>query len=313
MNLAVGAGALVMCTRNRPSQLAKRLLEFSQFRYLPVMILVVDSSTNDETQKCVHNMVSSFPTSLSYLHAKPGLPRQRNEGVEWLRENVINLQVIHFLDDDIVVQQDYFQVVAEIFTTHPKVIAVGGYDETLDKSLHSGGLRRKLGLGSSASGVILKSGIGIPPVPTSPIYRCQWLVGGMQSIHADVFNVTSFDSKLRMYGEDLEFYLKVSTMGDIVCSDRLPVQHLNDPSNRDSPRHVQLFHNGVRWYFAAHYPDRVNRWRVVLAALALGIGETLKFLTTFRHQHLGAAIGNFEFLFRLVAGKSSLQVVADEK
>jgi len=303
--------ALVLCTRNRPHQVERRLLELQQFRSLPLIVLVVDSSTDDKTQEIVERMSSYFPVRLVYAHTQPGLPRQRNYGVRWLRERLANLQCIHFLDDDIVVLEDYFTIVRQLFRELPDVIAVGGYDEQVANRRHSGRIRRVFGIGSKSTGVILRSGVAIPPAPTSAAHRCEWLVGGMQSIRANIFDLTSFDPKLRMYGEDVDFYLKVSALGDVVCSNQLPVRHLNDPSNRDSPRQIELFHSGVRWHFANQYPDRVTHWRVVLAAVALGIGETLKFLVTWQSRHLEAAIGHGEFLFCLIVGKPTLQVVVD--
>lgn len=313
MNLKSSVDALVVCTRNRPGQVENRLQELLRFRCLPSVILIVDSSTDDDTRKIVSRKSRHFPVRLSYLHTLPGLPRQRNCGVNLLRGEFPDLQFIHFLDDDVVVKHDYFDVVRHIFDEFPNVIAVGGHDEELQNTIHSGWIRRILGIGSKLTGVILSSGIAIPPVPTGIVHCCEWLVGGMQSVRAHIFDSISFDSKLRMYGEDLDFYLKASTYGEIVCSSRLPIKHLNDPSNRDSQRQIQRFHNGVRWYFAKKYPDRVIRWKVLLAAVVLGLGEIVKFLNTRRIRHLEAAVGNLEFLFYLAVRKSTLQVVADDK
>lgn len=313
MNLKSGVDALLICSRNRPSQVENRLQELQQFRCLPSVMLIVDSSTNDETRKIVSKKSRFFPIRLLYLHAPPGLPRQRNCGINLLRGEYPDLQFIHFLDDDVVVKHDYFDVVSRIFVEFPNVIAVGGHDEEIQNTIHNGLIRRTLGIGSKLTGVILPSGIAIPPVPTTAAYSCEWLVGGMQSVRAHIFDLISFDSKLRMYGEDLDFYLRASTYGEIVCSSQLPIKHLNDPSNRDSQRNIQLFHNGVRWHFAKKYPDRVVRWKVLLAAVALGLGEIVKFLKTRRIRHFEAAIGNLEFLFCLAVRKSTLQVVVDDR
>jgi GT2 family glycosyltransferase len=111
-----------------------------------------------------------------------------------------------------------------------------------------------------------------------------------------------------MYGEDLDFYLRIAKLGDVFCSSKLPITHLNDPTNRDTIREINLYHNGVRWLFASRYPSNVNRFRVLVVALALGVGEFGRFLSSRNKDSLRASAGNFEFLFRLLAKKKVLQV-----
>jgi GT2 family glycosyltransferase len=212
------------------------------------------------------------------------------------------------LDDDIVPNQDYFLILRGLFTSCPRAIAIGGFDKNLDFDRHSGLIRLMLGLGSTKCGVILKSGIAIPPSPKTELQKCQWLVGGTQSFRADLFKGHLFDPKLRMYGEDLDFYLRIAKLGDVYCSSKLPIVHLNDPMNRDTIREVNLYHNGVRWLFAHRYPKDVNRFRVLVVALALGVGEFGRFLSSRNKDHLRASLGNFEFLFRLIAKRDVVQI-----
>jgi hypothetical protein len=78
--------------------------------------------------------------------------------------------------------------------------------------------------------------------------------------------------------------------------------------NRDTIREVNLYHNGVRWLFAHRYPKDVNRFRVLVVALALGVGEFGRFLSSRNKDHLRASLGNFEFLFRLIAKRDVVQI-----
>jgi len=299
---------LVICTRNRSQQIGDRLREFCQFSYLPKTILVVDSSDNTATEDAVNNAANDFPTNLKYLHTKPGLPFQRNFGINWIFANINEIQIIHFLDDDIIPNQNYFFVLHKLFLACPSAIAIGGYDKDLNTQLHSGIIRRIVGLGTSKNGVILKSGIAFPPSPTMKLHPCQWLVGGMQSFRADIFRQQLFDPKLRMYGEDLDFYLRIAPIGDIFCSSELPVVHLNDPTNRDSVREINLYQNAMRWSFTMKYPNHVTRLRVLIAALALAIGEFCRFLKSGNKIHFWASIGNWEFLFRLATKQQVSQI-----
>lgn len=188
-------------------------------------------------------------------------------------------------------------------------MAVGGYDSDLNPNLSSGLIRRVMGFGSKKSGVILKSGIVIPSYPLSSRETCQWLVGGMQSVRAWVFDQLQFDATSRMYGEDVDFYLRVCALGEIVTSNHLPIKHLNDPSNRDSWREINLYHNGARWLLASRYPASVRRINVIQVAVVLAVGEAVRFVMTRDRKYLAASLGNIEFLYRLVRRKKVTQYV----
>ena len=44
------------------------------------------------------------------------------------------------------------------------------------------------------------------PFPNKKIMQTQWIPGGMQNVRFEVFKNELFDGKIRMYGEDVEFY-----------------------------------------------------------------------------------------------------------
>jgi GT2 family glycosyltransferase len=299
---------LIICTRNRSNQIEKRLDEYRKYPVLPSNVLVVDSSDSEDTKTAIHNVMADFPANLHYLHTQPGLPFQRNTGIKWVLSHIGGLEIIHFLDDDIVPDQNYFLTLRKLFDDCPAAIAIGGYDKWLNVDIHSGRFRRLVGLGSHQTGLILKSGIAIPPVPTQRIHHCQWLVGGMQSFRTRIFEFALFDDALRMYGEDIEFYLRIAPFGEIICSNQLPVKHLNDPTNRDSIRKVHLYHNGIRWLLAARYPKNISRPSVLLGAVALACGEFVLFLIKRNKFHFLASVGNWQFLGRVITGRSTLQV-----
>jgi GT2 family glycosyltransferase len=115
-----------------------------------------------------------------------------------------------------------------------------------------------------------------------------------------------------MYGEDVDFYLRIQTLGKIHCSVELPVLHLNDPANRESYRDICLYHDGVRWLLAARYPQQVSRSKVLLAAVILAGGELAKFLASGNKKHLRGAQGHVEFLVRLATGRQVLQTISNQ-
>ncbi len=301
--------ALIICTRNRDHQIKDRLKELLQFSTLPPVVVIVDSSDSIKTEEVIKQVSPQFPVPIMYLRSRPGLPHQRNVGVESARRNIPNLELIHFLDDDIIPGVDYFARIRQIFHDSAQIVAVGGYDSDLNTRQNAGLIRRIMGIGSKKCGVILRSGIAIPARPQKAIETCEWLVGGMQSVRAWVFDYMQFDATLRMYGEDLDFYLRVCDLGEIVSSINLPIKHLNDSSNRDSWREINLYHNGVRWLLAQRYPNRVAPIRVIQVAVILAFGEAAKFVWKRDWKHVAASVGNVEFLYRLLRSEPVVQVI----
>lgn len=302
--------ALIVCTRNRPNQIQRRLEEFSKFESLPSVILIVDSSDNFRTGVVVENISTQIHAHVFCVQSKPGLPYQRNIGITWIRERFPDVNLIHFLDDDIVVNSDYFANVRAICVEQIQAVAIGGFDQFCNPLQNAGITRRLLGIGSSRDGVILRSGIAIPPHPRSRAQRCDWLVGGMQSVRVSVFDHIMFDPELRMYGEDLDFYLRVCALGDVICSINLPIKHLHDPTNRDTWRENSLYHCGVRWLLAQRYPTKISRVRVLLGCVVLAVGHFALFVQTKNPQHREACQGNLEFIYRLVRKMPVLQSVS---
>lgn len=305
--------ALILCTRNRAQQIRSRLENFRHFSILPSVILIVDSSESGDTRKIVEEAAQHYSRPVLYLHASPGLPHQRNIGVRWIRKMYSEIDLIHFLDDDIIPDSDYFSRIRQICSDFPNVIAVGGFDSELNPKLHRSLIRRIVGIGSKRCGVILPSGVAIPAYPRDDIEKSEWLVGGMQSVRARAFEHVQFDASLRMYGEDIDFYLRLNILGDVVCSRNLPIKHLNDPSNRDSWRDIHLYHNGIRWLLARRYPDRISAIRVLQVALVLAIGEIVLYVRTADVRHRAASLGNLEFLYRVARRQPVVQFVENNE
>lgn len=301
--------ALIICTRNREHQIKDRLKELLQFSTLPPVVVIVDSSDSIKTDEAIKQVSPQFPVPIMYLRSRPGLPHQRNVGIEWARKSFPNLELIHFLDDDVIPGKDYFTLIRQICHDSPQIVAVGGYDSDLNSYQNAGMIRRMMSIGSKKCGVILRSGIAIPPHPRREIETCEWLTGGMQSVRAWVFDYMQFDATLRMYGEDVDFYLRVCDLGEIVSSVHLPVKHLNETLNKDSWREISRYHNGARWLLAQRYPIRISRIRVVQVAVILALGEAAKFIWTRDRKHAAASAGNIEFLYRLLRNEPVVQVI----
>ena len=111
----------VICTRNRVDDLDECITSLLKQRHLPDEIVVVDASDNNLTESLITAKGKLSKIPFQYVHTSPGLTKQRNIGV-----NVSNGDILAFLDDDVVLEQNYFKEVMKCFESDNEVSGVGG-------------------------------------------------------------------------------------------------------------------------------------------------------------------------------------------
>lgn len=114
---AGGSVSVVICTRDRPEQLAQCLRSLQNLSQPPHQILVVDNApTSDATRQ----LVAQMPDIQYVLEPRPGLSVARNTGI---RHSTGDL--IAFTDDDVSVHPDWITRLQQSFQDS-KVMAVTG-------------------------------------------------------------------------------------------------------------------------------------------------------------------------------------------
>ncbi len=112
-----GSVSVVVCTRNRPQQLAQCLLALSSLSQRPEQILVVDNAPADDATR---SLVAQMPGIQYVLEPRPGLSVARNTGIRHSTGDIIA-----FTDDDAIVHPDWSIRLQQGFDD-PKVMAVTG-------------------------------------------------------------------------------------------------------------------------------------------------------------------------------------------
>ena len=114
--------SLIVCTYSRPESVIQLLESVAQQSLYPNEILIIDASEDDRTAS---KLSATNYKSLTYFKVddeNKGLTRQRNFGIKKANQT---FDIICFLDDDIVLQKDYFEKL-----NHDKqrsdAVAVGG-------------------------------------------------------------------------------------------------------------------------------------------------------------------------------------------
>ena len=249
---------LIICTYQR-SQAIERLLEsVMEQKLYPDEILVIDASPDDLTKKLFGDKV--YPALKYHKVGKDdsGLTRQRNFGI---KHSSPEMEVLCFLDDDIVLEPDYFEKLVESYIKYPRTIGIGGrikddiawkkvsennkprFDEfQFDGYVRPLGqrnvLRKRLSLLSDKPPGIMPEfshgfSTGFLP-PSEEIYPVEFFMGGVASYKHELFLEINFSEKFIGYGlyEDLDFCLRASKIGQLYVNTAAKVAHLHDEAGR---------------------------------------------------------------------------------
>ncbi|SHG31028.1 Glycosyltransferase, GT2 family [Flavobacterium fluvii] len=313
--------SLIICTYMRPKPLLQLLQSVQEQTLYPDEILIVDGSMNQETEIALKD--NPFP-NLHYFAVPPehrGLTKQRNYGVERI-DNMVN--VVCFLDDDTILEKDYFEQLLKTYEIYPEALGVGGYignesqcefvgedyQPSIDEFFFDGWkrkdgsrfvLRKKLGLDSDCPpGFSPKfshgRSVGFLP-PSGKIYEVEQLMGGVSSFRKEVFDILKFSTYFEGYGlyEDADFTLRVAKTGKLYVNTGAKLYHYHAVMGR--PNQYQYGKMVVRngWYVwrVKNPTPSINakiKWHSITILLAL-IRFSNTFTTTKRKQAFTEALG----------------------
>lgn len=305
----------------RPESLLQLLQSVQGQTLYPDEILIIDGSTNTETEKVVQE--NNF-TNLHYFLVPlehRGLTRQRNYGIERVGTE---MEVVCFLDDDIVLEKNYFKQLLQTYEIYPEALGVGGYiinesqyeivgehyQPKIDEYYFDGWkrkdssrfiLRKRLGLDSDCPpgySSLYSHGrsVGFLP-PSGKIYEVEMLMGGVSSFRKTIFRTLKFSTYFEGYGlyEDADFTLRVAKIGKLYVNTAAQLNHYHAASGRPNQYLYgkMVVRNG--WYvWRTKNPKPLFKdkwkWHSITILLTL-IRFSNTFTTTKRKQAFTEAIG----------------------
>ncbi|MGM8362753.1 glycosyltransferase family 2 protein [Flavobacterium sp. ARAG 55.4] len=291
---------LIICTYMRPLPLLKLLQSVSIQTLYPDEILIVDGSLNKETEAILKNHPFKNLKYFLVSNADRGLTRQRNFGIS---KTDSNSAIVCFLDDDTVLETNYFEELLKVYQKFPEALGVGGYiaNETkwekvtnnyipkinefcFDSWKRKDGsrfiLRKKLVLDSDCPpgfSPLFSHGrsIGFLP-PSNKIYEAELLMGGVSSFRKKVFNSTRFSTYFEGYGlyEDADFCLRLAKKGKLYVNTAAQLNHFHAASGRPNQYRYgkMVVRNG--WYVWRVKNPNPNlkdklKWHAITLLLAL--------------------------------------------
>lgn len=320
--------SLIICTYMRSEALRTLLQSVEKQTKYPNEILIIDGSHNRLTDNMLRE--SSFKNLIYYLvpDEHRGLTRQRNYGITKAADH----QVICFLDDDTVLEPDYFEQLLHTYEKYPDALGVGGYITNEDpwyrglaknKSYFNFDgwyrkegsrwlLRKKLQLDSNSPPGYMPAwshgrSISFLP-PSGNTYAVEHFMGGVSSFRKSVFKNFAFSHYFEGYGlyEDADFCLRVSKTGSLYVNTAARLAHYHDDSGRPNyyKYGIMVVRNG--WYvwrvkYAQPSISARTKWHAITLLLIflryINVLFGPKRNAAFR-EALGRSVGWFTLFFR---------------
>jgi GT2 family glycosyltransferase len=258
----------------RPKPLLQLLQSVREQSLYPDEILIVDGSINKETQHIVTD--NSFLNLNYFLVSKEyrGLTKQRNFGIARVGSD---MEVVCFLDDDTVLEKEYFKELIDVFKSETTVTGVGGISINENnwkpiepnkkynnyKYFEFEGFVYKEGQRNVVRNYLgLQSNLGPGKMPAyshgktcgfplnNKIYEVDMLIGMSMAFRKRVVDQIQFSSFFEGYGlyEDADFSIRALQFGKNVINTKAQLNHYHNPSGR--PNQYQYGKMVVRngWY-----------------------------------------------------------------
>jgi len=323
--------SVIICTYMRPEPLLKLLQSVRLQDLYPDEILIIDGSTNNKTEIALKE--NPFENLQYFLvdDKDRGLTKQRNFGINKINETI---EIVCFLDDDTVLEPNYFKNLLHTYTVFPDALGVGGYicneikwekaaDNYIPKinEFYFDGwkrkdgsrfiLRKKLNLDSNCPPGFSPAfshgrSVGFLP-PSNKTYEVEQLMGGVSSFRKSVFENFSFSTYFEGYGlyEDADFTLRVAKTGKLYLNTSARLNHYHAASGRPNQYHYgkMVVRNGwYVWRVKNPNPDFKDylKWHAITILLTV-----TRFSNTFTSSNkkeaftesLGRQIGWWSLLF----------------
>lgn len=320
---------LIICTYMRPKPLQTLLQSVTKQNLYPDEILIIDGSQNDETKQMLAENTFKNLHYFKVNNTNRGLTKQRNFGINNVAKTS---EIVCFLDDDTVLEKDYFKNLIGTYKTYPKALGVGGFitnevnwtaitentQPTTNSFVYDGWfrneslrfrLRKKLGLLDDTKPCYLPTfahgrSVSFLP-PTGKVYHVELFMGGVSSFKKEVLDQIKFSTYFEGYGlyEDADFTLRVSKLGQLYVNTAAKLEHHHDASGRPNQYKYgkMVVKNG--WYvWRVKYPNPTLKARFKWNATVLFLAF-LRFTNIFtqpkKKEAFTEALGRIVAWFKL--------------
>lgn len=260
----------IICTRDRPHDLAQCLNSILKGNRLPTEIIIIDDGNLNID--VLQNMIASSDINFSYRKKlPPNVNVSRNLGVSMASGDILS-----FLDDDVLLDENYYDRVMQAFEQDSSQIIAG---ITGAIKVHTSPIKRMFlrffGLESRQPGKVQASG-AVTLVRAGEIdqpIRVEWLSGCNMNFRKWVFETYRFDEQDSGYilGDDRDFTYPIGQKHTLIALPDATLIHKKSAVSRGSAKNLgrmEIFHLGR--FFLAHRSHDAGNW-IALYWAFLGI------------------------------------------
>jgi GT2 family glycosyltransferase len=231
-------------------------------------LVICDSSEKENKELNMESIRNYVKGPTIFIQSEPGLTIQRNKILKYVREN--EFEVLHFIDDDVEIDQNYFEQLEKILAAENSVGIVGAKINNIPQPLIQ--LRKQ--------GRILKNGTAQGIYSLKGDQFLDWVPGLSMTIKLSKVKNMYFDERRKgnAIGEDADFCIKVGERANIMWTDRTSLSHSVDQAGRYSVKKNVYASNLHRYLLILDFPDKVKKRYVliqdlynIIKYLALGI------------------------------------------
>jgi glycosyltransferase involved in cell wall biosynthesis len=254
--------SVIVCTRDRPKDLAALLQTVLHQDYLPLEVIVVDDSPHHSSEIVVNLYSSKFESagcSLKYVPGSgDGLPAARNLGIK-----IASGDAILFLDDDTLLSdKNVLRVIAEFLGKNSDVLGLQPLITSQNDYITESKLANKLEnaiykvlmLSYRKDNILAvrRSGANIFPSTLSKVIEAQRLSGCCCCYRREIFSQFEFDTNLKRWGymEDLDFSYRVYKKypGSLYAIPFTKIVHKHSAEGRMATK-TTIYMSTIYWFY----------------------------------------------------------------
>jgi len=293
----------IICTKDRPDDLNQCLNSILKGHRLPNEIIIIDDGYIDIDN--IQKIITNYDINFFYQRkSPPNVNVSRNLGI-----SIASGDILSFLDDDVVLDQNYYDRVMKAFEQDSSQ-CIAGITGAIKVYTHpvKRTFLRFFGLESRQPGKVQACG-AVTLVRAGEIdqpVRVEWLSGCNMNFRRWVFESYRFDEQDSGYilGDDRDFTYPIGQNHTLIALPDATLIHKKSSVSRDSAKNLgrmEIFHLGR--FFLAHRSQNPINWIALCWAF---IGIILKnFLTLLnpnkRSISMQQLAGNFEGFQQFIA------------
>jgi len=266
--------SVVIPTYNRADDLKETLSSILPYLKSIKEIIIVDQSKNKKTKKLINKFRIK---KLKYIYSsKPAITIARNKG---FRAVAKSSRLICFIDDDVILGENYFEEIIRIFNEENNAKAVAAYipqDKPSILSNIQNQFRKLFYLSYADEGANIISAYGNTyPLNLSKIIPAQWLPGVNMVYKKEVLAKNKFDENLLGYtlAEDIDFSYRLFMKhpSSIYITPFAKIYHRVSKKERYPTRRMSYINQIDHFYFNIKNLNKTIKQKIIFAWSILGI------------------------------------------